>query len=514
MRQKLFALFAATAMAATMVSVPMSAQAADSNTNEFTVFESGNETQWYLHQNADGSGSAYITEESSTSATGIIGTGNSVTLKIAEGYSNTVPVQVRPIINDNKYATIAIESGATYTISVDYEADITRYTHKTPQNIVYMRLSPINLTGFSNYRDECVLNHKAGDTDDLTTESTLSYTFTAQSDGTLSVQLYLRHAVGSVTFDNLKITKDGVASITSDNTTTYYDTLESAFTAAGDKDTITLLRDAHTGRLLLNDNGKGSDIDTLTIDGNDHSIIGNANNNCVLEINNSKTLNLKNTTVTGGKDYTINAASGRLNLSNVTVGAVDSAIPGIRGNGGDTDAEGSTIYSYLWNNVLSQIDLDESSYLNGTITLAGNAVGITKETTLITGTPDNCTAGLDNDAFAIENGVISPATAEPDEGITATTEYVGSYMGDEDETTAAAWTVTFSSNYANSTSSFNTANITWTLGDNTLNLTEGSSNPTTVTLNGGNALFGVIVNGVYYNDSSNAETLSATVNLD
>ena len=146
--------------------------------------------------------------------------------------------------------------------------------------------------------------------------------------------------------------------------------------------------------------------------------------------------------------------------------------------------------------------------------MAGNAVDITKETTLITGTPDNCTAGLDNDAFAIENGVISPATAEPDEGITATTEYVGSYMGDEDETTAAAWTVTFSSNYANSTSSFNTANITWTLGDNTLNLTEGSSNPTTVTLNGGNALFGVIVNGVYYNDSSYAETLSATVNLD
>lgn len=88
--------------------------------------------------------------------------------------------------------------------------------------------------------------------------------------------------------------------------------------------------------------------------------------------------------------------------------------------------------------------------------------------------------------------------------------YKGSYKGDADGSTAAAYTAKFTTD-SEEQMGFNTKDVTWTLGDTSLKLSADSSEGTQISVTKGfEVTYGIIINGVFYNSADDAETLSAS----
>ncbi len=509
MKKKLFALLAAAAVTASMVTVPLSSQAEEVKKTVFTPDEN---TSWTLFENeTKGSGEVYGSVSNGTTSIDGGGTvassskdkptitGSSFTFTMpADTASSTKPIQLR-------YSGGDLTSGVTYYFSVDYTASDLAFTGNATsgqQNVVYaVARQSDNSAGTGNKTGIYVAKGSSEMTGD--TNGTITGSFTATGDAPkLEIQLYLRNATGSVTFSNIKVESDevpesAVASFTEKGTTRYFTDVKEAFDAMTvDNGTVELLADSTLSDRVLFANLK---VNTVTVNGNGHTIYGPSNRNMAFEITGRDTLTINNATVVGGTQYTINIsdATGMLILNNATIGA-ENGVPGVRGNNGDVDANSnSVIYSYILQNPSSNIDLDETSSLKGTITV--NTV-IGESYQLITGTVANCTAVISGDTYVLNaDGTVTP---KPTETITADINYVGSYKGDSDDSEAAAWTAAFKSS-TGTTTTLDTSKITWKLGEQSLEAADGSSpSNVTVTLDPNAAVvYGVIVNGVYYTDT-------------
>ena len=509
MKKKILALLSAAAMTVTALAVPFTASAEEI---ENVVFQSGEETQWLLRENNTGGGKVISndTEYTAASTTAVetsMFPGQAFTLEMPDAATLAYnPIQVRYGISGSGQE---LEAG-TYTLKVDYTAKIDKVAKKADGttdesgNILYGRFNDKEFSSISTG------NVKLGET----VSGTMTKEITLDTNDTIEIQLYLRRAHGTVTYSNIRVTSDdespegAVASFTKNGETRYFTDLAEAVKAAGNNSTIEVLDDTTLSeRVLLNNDKNGfGGIKNLTINGNGHTISAPARQNMAFEVPNlgSCVLTINNATIGSGSAQAINVRSGgTLNLNNVTVNST-----ALRVESAKVNAKGSTINSVLFYSPTgsTKIDLDSNSYINGTIKIDGTAP--TEALTLITGTTANCSATVEGD-YEINNGVISPKPTTPTGIITMTATYEGSYKGDDDST-AAAYTAEFTTD-SEEQMGFNTKDVTWTLGDTSLKLSEASSNGTQISVTKGfEVTYGIIINGVFYDAETSAETLSAS----
>lgn len=516
MKKKILALLSAAAMTVTALAVPFTASAEEVFADVKTVFSSDENTEWILHEQY-GKMSAKVGEITLDSKNDKA-TGDSITLTIPETYKGESngsykPIQVRPNIG----STIALENGVTYDFTVSYTANIYSYSDGTSKdNAVYAAFISRDSDSKEAGAAKDQYGVKVYDEDNKTSSGKITGHFTPTKDNcSLEIQLYLRHAYGSVTFSNLEVTttsvpEEAVASFTNNGETRYFTDLAEAVKAAGNNSTIEVLDDTTLSeRVLLNNSKNGfGGIKNLTINGNGHTISAPAGQNMAFEVPNlgSCVLTINNATIGSGSAQAINVRSGgTLNLNNVTVNST-----ALRVESAKVNAKDSTINSVLFYSPTSstKIDLDSNSYINGTIKIDGTAP--TGALTLITGTTANCRATVEGD-YEINNGVISPKPTTPTGTITMTATYKGSYKGD-DNSTAAAYTAKFTTD-SEDQMSFNTQDVKWTLGGTSLKLSEASSNGTQIFVTKGfEVTYGIIINGVFYDAETPAETLSVSFN--
>lgn len=493
MKKKILALLSAAAMTVTALAVPFTASAEEIE-NENVVFQP---TEWKVHENKTGGGKVtcgdteYTTESSTFN-------GTEFTLDMPESATNAgSPIQVRYGLNGSGQE---LEAG-TYTLKVDYTANIS--STSTTGDILYGKVQ-----GGNDFKPINTSNVKLGEEMSGTIEKEFTV---AEGSANLEIQLYLRRAHGTVTFSNIRVTtapEEAVASFTKNGETRYFTDLAEAVKAAGNNSTIEVLDDTTLSeRVLLNNDKNGfGGIKNLTINGNGHTISAPARQNMAFEVPNSGScvLTINNATIGSGSAQAINVRSGgTLNLNNVTVNST-----ALRVESATVNAKGSTINSVLFNNPTSstKIDLDETSYIDGTIKIDGTVP--TEGLTLITGTPANCRATVEGD-YEINNGLISPKPTTPTGTITMTATYKGSYEGDEDGSTAAAYTADFTANSSNM--DFNPKAVTWRLGDDILTFKSPTDEDTKITIDEGTTVtYGIIINGVFYNSADDAKTLSAS----
>lgn len=517
MKKKILALLSAAAMTVTALAVPFTASA---NEIENVVFQSGEETQWLLRENNTGGGKVIIndTEYTAASTTAVetsMFPGQAFTLEMPDTATLAYnPIQVR-------YGTSgsgqALEAG-TYTLKVDYTAKIDKVAKKADGttdesgNILYGRFNDNEFSSISTG------NVKLGET----VSGTMTKEITLDKNDNIEIQLYLRRAHGTVTYSNIRVTtpftsddespEGAVASFTKNGETRYFTDLAEAVKAAGNNSTIEVLDDTTLSeRVLLNNGNNGfGGITNLTINGNGHTISAPAGQNMAFEVPSSGScvLTINNATIGSGSAQAINVRSGgTLNLNNVTVNST-----ALKVESATVNAKGSTINSVLFNSPTSstKIDLDSTSYIDGTIKIDGTAP--TEALTLITGTPANCRATVEGD-YENNNGVISPKPTTPTGTITMNATYIGSYEGDEDGSTAAAYTAKFTTD-SDEQMSFNTKEVTWSLGGASLKLSESSSEEGTQisVTKGFDVTYGIIISNVLYNSGDSAETLSVSFN--
>ena len=511
MKKKILALLSAAAMTVTALAVPFTASADEI---ENVVFQSGEETQWLLRENNTGGGKVIsndteYTAASNTAVETSMFPGQAFTLEMPDAATLAYnPIQVRYGISGSGQE---LEAG-TYTLKVDYTAKIDKVakqadgTTDASGNILYGRFNDNEFSSISTS------NVKLGET----VSGTMTKEITLDTNDTIEIQLYLRRAHGTVTYSNIRVTSDdespegAVASFTKNGETRYFTDLAEAVKAAGNNSTIEVLDDTTLSERVLLNNGKNGfgGIKNLTINGNGHTISAPAGQNMAFEVPNSGScvLTINNATIGSGSAQAINVRSGgTLNLNNVTVNSTALRVESVTVN-----AKGSTINSVLFYSPTSstKIDLDSNSYINGTIKIDGTAP--TEALTLITGTTANCRATVEGD-YEINNGVISPKPTTPTGIITMTATYEGSYKGDDDSK-AAAYTAKFTTD-SEEPMSFNTKDVTWTLGETSLKLSEASSEGTKISVNKGfEVTYGIIINGVFYDAETPAETLSVSFN--
>lgn len=511
MKKKILALLSAAAMTVTALAVPFTASAEEIE-NENVVFQSGEEIQWLLRENNTGGGKVISngTEYTTASTTAVetsMFPGQAFTLEMPESATNAgSPIQVRYGLNGSGQE---LEAG-TYTLKVDYTAKIDKVakqadgTTDESGDILYGKVQ-----GGNDFKPINTGNVKLGEEMSGTIEKEFTV---AEVGANLEIQLYLRRAHGTVTFSNIRVTtapEEAVASFTKNGETRYFTDLAEAVKAAGNNSTIEVLDDTTLSERVLLNNGKNGfgGITKLTINGNGHTISAPAGQNMAFEVPNSGScvLTINNATIGSGSAQAINVRSGgTLNLNNVTVNST-----ALRVESATVNAKDSTINSVLFNNPTSstKINLDETSYIDGTIKIDGTVP--TEGLTLITGTPANCRATVEGD-YENNNGVISPKPTTPTGTITMTATYKGSYEGDEDGSKAAAYTADFTTD-SKEQMGFNTKDVIWTLGDTSLKLSAASSEGTKITIDEGTTVtYGIIINGVSYNSADDAETLSAS----
>lgn len=500
MKKKILALLSAAAMTVTALAVPFTASA---NEIENVVFQP---TEWKVHENKTGGGKVTCGDTEYTKASSTF-KGTEFTLNMPKSATDAgSPIQVRYGLDGSGQE---LEAG-TYTLKVDYTANIS--STSTTGDIVYGKVQEGN-----EFKPINTSNVKLGEE----MSGTIEKEFTVAEDGAnLEIQLYLRRAYGTVTFSNIRVTtpftsddkspEGAVASFTENGETRYFTDLAEAVKAAGNNSTIEVLDDTTLSERVLLNNGKNGfgGITNLTINGNDHTISAPEEQNMAFEVPNSGNcvLTINNATIGSGSAQAINVRSGgTLNLNNVTVNST-----ALRVESATVNAKDSTINSVLFNNPTSstKINLDETSYIDGTIKIDGTVP--TEGLTLITGTPANCRATVEGD-YEINNGLISPKPTTPTGTITMTATYKGSYEGDEDGSTAAAYTADFTAN--SDSMGFKPSDVTWKLGDDTLTFKSTTAGDTKITIDEGTTVtYGIIIGNVYYDNAEAAETLSASFN--
>lgn len=500
MKKKILALLSAAAMTVTALAVPFTASA---NEIENVVFQP---TEWKVHENKTGGGKVTCGDTEYTKASSTFN-GTEFTLDMPKSATNAgSPIQVRYGLDGSGQE---LEAG-TYTLKVDYTANIS--STSTTGDILYGKVQ-----GGNDFKPINTSNVKLGEEMSGTIEKEFTV---AEGGANLEIQLYLRRAYGTVTFSNIRVTtpftsddespEGAVASFTKNGETRYFTDLAEAVKAAGNNSTIEVLDDTTLSERVLLNNGKNGfgGITNLTINGNGHTISAPAGQNMAFEVPNSGNcvLTINNATIGSGSAQAINVRSGgTLNLNNVTVNST-----ALRVESATVNAKGSTINSVLFNSPTSstKIDLDSTSYIDGTIKIDGTAP--TEALTLITGTTANCRATVEGD-YEINNGIISPKPTTPTGTITMTAEYIGSYEGDEDGSTAAAYTADFTANSSNM--DFNPKAVTWRLGDDILTFKSPTDEDTKITIDEGTTVtYGIIISNVFYDNEDSAETLSASFN--
>lgn len=519
MKKKILALLSAAAMTVTALAVPFTASAEEVFADVKTVFSSDENTEWILHEQYGGM-SAKVGETTLDSKNDKA-TGDSITLTIPEAYKGESdgiykPIQVRPNIG----STIALENGVTYDFTVDYTANIDSYSDGTlKDNAVYAAF----ISRDSDSKEAGVAKDQYGvkvnDEDNKTSSGKITGHFTPTKDNcSLEIQLYLRHAYGSVTFSNLKVTttsapEEAVVEVNG----RYFTDVIGALKVVENKGTIELLKTSTLSERALLDKLGNKSAKEITINGNDYTL--NApDNTMAIEVPNGYNLTIKDATVVGGNNYTINVKrGGTLKLDNATIGSTEgNAKPAINIAGTVNATNSSKINSILFESTSNNpvVNLDASSTLTGTIKPQNSTVTITENYALITGNVANCTAvySNSNDAYKdieLKDGVFVKKPTTPTGTITMNAEYIGSYEGDEDGSTAAAYTAEFTANSNNM--GFNPSGVTWKLGDDTLTFKSTTDGDTQITIDEGTTVtYGIIINGVFYNSADDAKTLSAS----
>lgn len=524
MKKKILALLSAAAMTVTALAVPFTASAEEVFADVKTVFSSDENTEWILHEQYGGM-SAKVGETTLDSKNDKA-TGDSITLTIPDTYkgetddNNTYkPIQVRPNIG----STIALENGVTYDFTVDYTADIDSYSDGTSKdNAVYAAFISRDSDSKEAGAAKDQYGVKVNDEDNKTSSGKITGHFTPTKDNcSLEIQLYLRHAYGSVTFSNLKVTttsapEEAVVEVNG----RYFTDVIGALKVVENKGTIELLKTSTLSERALLDKLGNKSAKEITINGNGYTL--NApNNTMAIEVPNGYNLTIKDATVVGGNNYTINVKKGgTLKLDNATIGSTEgNAKPAINIAGTVNATNSSKINSILFESTSNNpvVNLDTSSKLTGTIKPQNSTVTITENYELITGNVANCTAvySNSNDSYKdieLKDGVFVKKPTTPTGTITMTATYKGSYKGDEDGSTAAAYTAEFTTD-SEEQMGFNTKDVTWTLGDTSLKLSAASSEGTQISVTKGfEVTYGIIINGVFYDAETSAETLSVSFN--
>lgn len=488
MKKKILALLSAAAMTVTALAVPFTASAEEVFADVKTVFSSDENTEWILHEQYGGM-SAKV-GETTLDRKNDKATGDSITLTIPETYKGESngsykPIQVRPNIG----STIVLENGVTYDFTVDYTADIDSYSDGTSKdNAVYAAF--ISRDSDSKEAGAAKDQYGVKVKDEDNTSGKITGQFTPTKDNcSLEIQLYLRHAYGSVTFSNLKVTttsapEEAVAEVNGK----YFTTLSEAVTAANDGDEVTLLQDTTlSSRLLISKN--------VTITSDNKTISGSVNSNMII-IQGGKTLTLNNTNVTSTKGNAIGVEQKGTKLV-VNGGTITGTISHNNGNNTSITVENATV-----DTISTRVGRDPS--------VTGSSCDVTIKKSTVTNVVYNSkvdTYTPDSDS-TVTNVTDSNATT-PTGTITMTATYKGSYEGDEDGSTAAAYTAKFTADSSNM--SFNPSKVTWTLGDDILTFKSTTDEDTKITIDEGTTVtYGIIINGVFYNSADDAKTLSAS----
>lgn len=492
MKKKILALLSAAAMTVTALAVPFTASAEEVFADVKTVFSSDENTEWILHEQY-GKMSAKVGEITLDSKNDKA-TGDSITLTIPETYegeSNGIykPIQVRPNIG----STIALENGVRYDFTVNYKADIHSYSDGTSKdNAVYAAFISRDSDSKEAGAAKDQYGVKVNDEDNKTSSGEITGHFTPTKDNcSLEIQLYLRHAYGSVTFSNLKVTttstsvpEEAVVEVNG----RYFTTLSEAVTAANDGDEVTLLKDdTLSGRLTISKN--------VTITSDNKTISGSDNSNMII-IKGGKTLTLNNTNVTSTRGNAIGVEQKGTKLV-VNGGNITGTIS--HNNGDDTSI---TVENATVDTISTRAGRDPS--------VTGSSCDVTIKKSTVTNVVYNSkvdTYTPDSDS-TVTNVTDSNATT-PTGTITMTATYKGSYEGDEDGSTAAAYTAEFTANSNNM--GFNPSGVTWKLGDDTLTFKSTTDEDTKITIDEGTTVtYGIIINGVFYDAETSAETLSVS----
>lgn len=527
MKKKILALLSAAAMTVTALAVPFTASAEEIE-NENVVFQSGEETQWRIWENNTkgtgtesatlSNGTDTITNQDRADSPKTFVTGSSITLNMPEGAaSSTNPIQVKPVIS----TPIELKSGVTYSFSLDYTSNITEYTNDKSSDVVYMQAIARYADGKNTTVKKAAITQKKDDDANLGEKSgQITGDLTPTTDGTLELQLYLRNAKGSVNYSNLKVTaqvapEEAVVEVNG----RYFTNVIDALRVVENKGTIELLKTSTLSERALLDKLGNKSAKEITINGNGY-ILNAPNNTMAIEVPNGYNLTIKDATVVGGNNYTINVKKGgTLKLDNATIGSTEgNAKPAINIAGTVYATNSSKINSILFESTSNNpvVNLDVSSTLTGTIKPQNSTVTITENYALITGNVANCTAvySNSNDAYKdieLKDGVFVKKPTTPTGTITMNATYKGSYEGDKDGSTAAAYTADFTAHSSNM--DFNPKAVTWRLGDDILTFKSTTDGDTQITIDEGTTVtYGIIINGVFYDAETSAETLSVSFN--
>ena len=517
MKKKILALLSAAAMTVTALAVPFTASAEEIENENAVVFQSGEETQWRIWENNTkgtgtesatlSNGTDTITNQDRADSPTTYVAGSSITLNMPEGAaSSTNPIQVKPVIS----TPIELKSGVTYSFSLDYTSNITEYTNDKSSDVVYMQAIARYADGKNTTVKKAAITQKKDDDANLGEKSgQITGDLTPTTDGTLELQLYLRNAKGSVNYSNLKVTaqvapEEAVVEVNG----RYFTDVIDALRVVENKGTIELLKTSTLSERAILDKLVNKSAKEITINGNGYTL--NApNNTMAIEVPNGYNLTIKDATVVGGNNYTINVKKGgTLKLDNATIGSTEgNAKPAINIAGTVNATNSSKINSILFESTSNNpvVNLDASSTLTGTIKPRNSTVTITENYELITGNVANCTAvySNSNDAYKdieLKDGVFVKKPTTPTETITMNAKYKGFFTGDEEEnpSTAAAYTATFKSSTGDTTS-FKASDIKWTLNEIALEYDIDSStvNDVKITLEGSAEVsYGIIINDV------------------
>lgn len=501
MKKKILALLSAAAMTVTALAVPFTASAEEIENENAVVFQSGEETQWRIWENNTkgtgtesatlSNGTDTITNQDRADSPTTYVAGSSITLNMPEGAaSSTNPIQVRPAIS----TPIELKSGVTYSFSLDYTSNITEYTNDKSSDVVYMQAIARKLTGGSKDTTEkkVAINQKKGDSTNLGEKTgQITGTVTPAEDSTLELQLYLRNAKGSVQYSNLKVTAPREAVAVAEVNGRYFTTLSEAVTAANDGDEVTLLKDATlSSRLTISKN--------VTIKSDNKTISGSNNANMII-IKGGKTLTLNNTNVTSTNGNAIGVEQNGTKLV-VNGGTITGTISHNNGNDTSITVENATV-----DTISTRAGREPS--------VTGSSCDVTIKKSTVTNVVYNSKVDTYTpDGESTVTNVTDSKPTTPTGTITMTATYKGSYKGDEDSSTAAAYTAKFTTD-SEEQMGFNTKDVKWTLGDTSLKLSAASSEGTQISVTKGfEVTYGIIINGVFYDAETPAEILSASFN--
>ena len=499
MKKKILALLSAAAMTVTALAVPFTASAEEIENENAVVFQSGEETQWRIWENNTkgtgtesatlSNGTDTITNQDRADSPTTYVAGSSITLNMPEGAaSSTNPIQVRPVIS----TPIELKSGVTYSFSLDYTSNITEYTNDKSSDVVYMQAIARYADGKNTTVKKAAITQKKDDDANLGEKSgQITGDLTPTTDGTLELQLYLRNAKGSVNYSNLKVTAPREAVAVAEVNGKYFTTLPEAVTAANDGDEVTLLQDATlNSRLAISKN--------VTITSDNKTISGSDNSNMII-IQGGKTLTLNNTNVTSTKGNAIGVEQKGTKLV-VNGGNITGTIS--HNNGDDTSI---TVENATVDTISTRAGREPS--------VTGSSCDVTIKKSTVTNVVYNSKVDTYTpDGESTVTNVTDSKPTTPTGPITMTATYKGSYKGDEDSSTAAAYTAKFTTD-SEEQMGFNTKDVKWTLGDTSLKLSAASSEGTQISVTKGfEVTYGIIINGVFYDAETPAEILSASFN--